>query len=47
MHTPRACRRSRAGLSRENLYKPLGENGNPSLATVLKIRKALGGQAPC
>lgn len=31
-----------AGLSRESLYKALGENGNPSLATVLKVAKALG-----
>ncbi|WP_422126351.1 addiction module antidote protein [Thioalkalivibrio sulfidiphilus] len=31
-----------AGLSRESLYKALSENGNPSLATVLKVAKALG-----
>lgn len=31
-----------AGLSRESLYKALGENGNPSLATVLKVARALG-----
>ena len=30
------------GLSRESLYKALSENGNPSLATVLKVSKALG-----
>lgn len=30
------------GLSRESLYKALSENGNPSLATVLKVAKALG-----
>src|SRR5688572_18527727 len=30
-----------AGLSRESLYKALGENGNPSFATVLKVAKAL------
>lgn len=30
------------GLSRESLYKSLSENGNPSLATVLKVAKALG-----
>lgn len=30
------------GLSRESLYKALSENGNPSLATVLKVVKALG-----
>lgn len=31
-----------AGLSRESLYKALNEDGNPSLATVLKVAKALG-----
>ncbi len=31
-----------AGLSRESLYKALGENGNPSFATVLKVAHALG-----
>jgi probable addiction module antidote protein len=31
-----------AGLSRESLYKALGENGNPSFATVLKVIRALG-----
>lgn len=31
-----------AGLSRESLYKALSETGNPSLATVLKVAKALG-----
>src|SRR5947199_9756982 len=31
-----------AGLSRENLYKALSENGNPSFATVLKVARALG-----
>lgn len=31
-----------AGLGRESLYKALSENGNPSLATVLKVAKALG-----
>ena len=30
------------GLSRESLYKALGRNGNPSLATVLKVARALG-----
>lgn len=30
------------GLSRESLYKALSENGNPSLATVLKVARALG-----
>lgn len=32
------------GLSRESLYKALSEDGNPSLATVLKVAKALGVQ---
>jgi probable addiction module antidote protein len=31
-----------AGLSRESLYKALGENGNPSFATVLKVARAIG-----
>src|SRR5450759_307885 len=31
-----------AGLSRESLYKALGENGNPSFATILKVAHALG-----
>jgi len=31
-----------AGLSRESLYKALSEDGNPSLATVLKVAKVLG-----
>ena len=31
-----------AGLSRESLYKALGENGNPSFATILKVVHALG-----
>ena len=31
-----------AGLSRESLYKALGENGNPSFATILKVTRALG-----
>ena len=30
------------GLSRESLYKALSGAGNPSLATVLKVAKALG-----
>jgi len=33
---------SEAGLSRESLYKALGENGNPSFATVLKVARAVG-----
>ena len=31
-----------ADLSRESLYKALGEGGNPSFATVLKVARALG-----
>lgn len=30
------------GLTREALYKALGENGNPTLDTLLKITRALG-----
>ena len=31
-----------AGLSRENLYRALSAEGNPSFSTVLKVAKALG-----
>lgn len=31
-----------AGLSRESLYRSLNSGGNPSLATVLKMIRALG-----
>jgi probable addiction module antidote protein len=31
-----------SGISREGLYKALSPDGNPSLATVLKVVKALG-----
>src|SRR4051794_24021822 len=31
-----------AGLGRESLYKALSSEGNPELATVLKVLKALG-----
>lgn len=31
-----------AGLSRESLYRALSAEGNPSLATVLKVARALG-----
>ena len=31
-----------AGLSRESLYKALGEKGNPSFATIIKVARALG-----
>lgn len=30
------------GISREGLYKALSADGNPSLATVLKVLRALG-----
>ena len=32
----------KAGVSRESLYRALSAKGNPSLATVLKVTKALG-----
>ena len=32
----------KSGLGRESLYKALSTNGNPSLATVLKVMQALG-----
>ena len=31
-----------AGMSREGLYKALSANGNPSLATVVKVAHTLG-----
>ncbi len=31
-----------AGLSRESLYRALSADGNPSLATALKVIRALG-----
>lgn len=31
-----------AGLSRESLYRALSIDGNPSLATILKVLQALG-----
>lgn len=30
------------GITREGLYKALGEQGNPSFATVIKVLYALG-----
>ncbi|WP_315772762.1 MULTISPECIES: addiction module antidote protein [unclassified Bradyrhizobium] len=30
------------GVTREGLYKTLGENGNPEFATVLRIMTAMG-----
>lgn len=42
----RACGMSRvarqAGLSRESLYKALGEGGNPSFDTILRVARAVG-----
>ena len=32
------------GMTREGLYKALGENGNPSFATVMRLTRALGMQ---
>lgn len=32
------------GLTREGLYKALSADGNPSLATVMKVARALGFQ---
>ncbi|GLQ91017.1 addiction module antidote protein [Dyella flagellata] len=32
------------GLTREGLYKALSADGNPSLATAMKVAKALGYQ---
>jgi hypothetical protein len=31
-----------AGLGRESLYKALSTTGNPELATILKVMRALG-----
>ena len=31
-----------AGISREGLYKALAEDGNPSLATILKVLRTFG-----
>ncbi len=33
---------SKTGLGRESLYKALSRDGNPALATVLKVIQALG-----
>jgi len=33
---------AKAGLGRESLYKALSSDGNPQLATFLKVIKALG-----
>jgi probable addiction module antidote protein len=33
---------ARTGISRKGLYKALSPEGNPTLATVLKITRALG-----
>ena len=31
-----------SGLSRESLYKALGDGGNPSLDTILRVARAVG-----
>ncbi|KIZ43179.1 MULTISPECIES: addiction module antidote protein [Rhodopseudomonas] len=31
-----------AGVTREGLYKTLGENGNPEFATILRVFRAMG-----
>jgi probable addiction module antidote protein len=31
-----------SGLSRENLYRALSEDGNPEFATILKVIRAIG-----
>lgn len=31
-----------AGVSRENLYRALSDEGNPELGTVMKVMRALG-----
>jgi probable addiction module antidote protein len=31
-----------AGITREGLYKALGEQGNPSFSTIMKVVEALG-----
>lgn len=36
---------SKAGISRQALYKALSDKGNPSLSTLMGIMKALGIQA--
>ena len=33
-----------SGLSRESLYKSLGEDGNPRLDTLMRVLKAVGVQ---
>src|SRR5262245_32358567 len=32
----------KSGLSRESLYRALSSDGNPEMATVLKVMRALG-----
>jgi probable addiction module antidote protein len=32
----------KTGLAREQLYRSLSENGNPTLATILAVLKAIG-----
>ncbi len=39
----RRCKIAEAtGLGRDSLYKALSEDGNPHLATVIKVMRALG-----
>ena len=33
---------AKAGLSRQQLYRTLSENGNPTLSTLMKITRAAG-----
>lgn len=35
-----------SGVTRESLYRALGENGNPEFTTVLKVVHALGMRLP-
>lgn len=38
---------ARAGVNRQALYTALGENGNPTLETLLKVLSALGLKLKC
>lgn len=38
---------SKAGVNRQALYTALGENGNPTLETLLKVMGALGFRLKC
>lgn len=37
----------KAGVNRQALYTALGENGNPTLETLLKVMAALGIELKC